>query len=72
MTAGRAENRAQAGRLQAGISQGFAGSLADLMRSRGDAVATGQIGQANAYNQGLANLTQYVTAPKYRFAGVGA
>lgn len=72
MTAGRAENRAQAGRLQAGISQGFAGSLADLMRSRGDAVATGQVGQANAYNQGLANLTQYVTAPKYRFAGVGA
>jgi hypothetical protein len=71
MTAGRAENRAQAGRLQAGISQGFAGSLADLMRSRGDAVATGQVGQANAYNQGLANLTQYATAPKYRFAGVG-
>ena len=71
MTAGRAENRAQAGRLQAGISQGFAGSLADLMRSRGDAVATGQVGQANAYNQGLSNLTQYATAPKYRFAGVG-
>lgn len=71
MTAGRAENRAQAGRLQAGISEGFAGSLADLMRSRGDAVATGQIGQANAYNQGLANLTQYATAPKYRFATVG-
>jgi hypothetical protein len=71
MTAGRAENRAQAGRLQAGISQGFAGSLADLMRSRGDAVATGQVGQSNAYNQGLANLTQYATAPKYRFAGVG-
>jgi hypothetical protein len=67
----QAENRAQAGRLQAGISQGFAGSLADLMRSRGDAVATGQIGQSNAYNQGLANLTQYATAPKYRFAGVG-
>lgn len=64
--------RQQAGTQRAGISQQFAGSLADLMRSRGDAVATGQIGQANAYNQGLANLTQYVTAPKYRFAGVGA
>ncbi len=64
--------RQQAGTQRAGIGQQFAGSLADLMRSRGDAVATGQIGQANAYNQGLANLTQYVTAPKYRFAGVGA
>ena len=70
--AAQAENRARGGQLQAGIGQQFAGSLADLMRSRGDAVATGQIGQANAYNQGLANLTQYVTAPKYRFAGVGA
>lgn len=64
--------RQQAGTQRANIGQQFAGSLADLMRSRGDAVATGQIGQANAYNQGLANLTQYVTAPKYRFAGVGA
>lgn len=64
--------RQQAGTQRAAIGQQFAGSLADLMRSRGDAVATGQIGQANAYNQGLANLTQYVTAPKYRFAGVGA
>lgn len=63
--------RQQAGTQRAGIGQQFAGSLADLMRSRGDAVATGQIGQANAYNQGLANLTQYVTAPKYRFATVG-
>jgi hypothetical protein len=70
--AAQAENRARGGQLQAGIGQQFAGSLADLMRSRGDAVATGQVGQANAYNQGLANLTQYVTAPKYRFAGVGA
>jgi hypothetical protein len=68
----QAENRARGGQLLGGMSQGFAGSLADLMRSRGDAVATGQIGQTNAYNQGLANLTQYVTAPKYRFAGVGA
>lgn len=64
--------RQQAGTQRAAIGQQFAGSLADLMRSRGDAVATGQIGQANAYNQGLANLTQYVTAPKYRFATVGA
>lgn len=63
--------RQQAGTQRAAIGQQFAGSLADLMRSRGDAVATGQIGQANAYNQGLANLTQYVTAPKYRFATVG-
>jgi hypothetical protein len=67
----QAENRARGGQLQAGIGQQFAGSLADLMRSRGDAVATGQIGQSNAYNQGLSNLTQYATAPKYRFAGVG-
>jgi hypothetical protein len=64
--------RQQAGTQRAAIGQQFAGSLADLMRSRGDAVATGQIGQSNAYNQGLANLTQYATAPKYRFAGVGA
>lgn len=68
----QAENRARGGQLLGGMAQGFAGSLADLLRSRGDAVATGQVGQANAYNQGLANLTQYVTAPKYRFAGVGA
>ena len=67
----QAENRARGGQLLGGISQGFAGSLADLLRSRGDAVATGQVGQSNAYNQGLSNLTQYVTAPKYRFAGVG-
>ena len=67
----QAENRARGGQLLGGMSQGFAGSLADLMRSRGDAVATGQIGQTNAYNQGLANLTQYATAPKYRFATVG-
>ena len=67
----QAENRARGGQLLGSMSQGFAGSLADLMRSRGDAVATGQIGQSNAYNQGLANLTQYATAPKYRFATVG-
>ena len=67
----QAENRARGGQLLGGMSQGFAASLADLMRSRGDAVATGQIGQSNAYNQGLSNLTQYVTAPKYRFATVG-
>lgn len=60
-----ANNGANVGGSLASLAQNYFGNQADLQRSRGDALASGKVGQANQYQQTLGNLVNYATAPKY-------
>ena len=50
----------------ANLSTDYFGNQADLLRTKGDAIASGKVAGANAYQSTLQNLGQYLTAPQYK------
>ena len=57
---------AQTAGTLANLSQNYFGNQADLLRTKGDAIASGKVAGANAYQSTLQNLGQYLTAPQYK------
>ena len=66
----RLNDTSRQGALTAGtlanLSTDYFGNQADLLRTKGDAIASGKVAGANAYQSTLQNLGQYLTAPQYK------
>jgi hypothetical protein len=58
----RAQNRTGTAANLGNLAQNYFGNQADLLRTRGDAIASGKVGAANNYQQLVGNLAQYATA----------
>jgi hypothetical protein len=59
---GRGFRRAAGGDSRSSAWRGKANSIADLLTQAGNAKASGYIGQANAFSQGLGNLASILTS----------